>query len=133
MAYQAFVLLPSDSDASIEEVRRILEDYYSDDERDVTFNETENKLTVTIDDEWDLYIDRNSKPHVIRESQEMAEMFAAQRPDKDEIASSGVRLEISTDDDDDMDYFNDYVEILEQLESFPGAKLWEGAQSAFIN
>ena len=131
MAYQAFILLPSDSEASIEDVRRILEDYYSGDVRDITFNDNENKLTVTIDD-WDLSINRNSKPHVIEESREMADKFAGQRPDKNEIASSGVRLEVSTDDDDNMDYFNDYLEIIEKLGNFKGAKIWEGAQSEFI-
>jgi hypothetical protein len=132
MSYQAFILLPSDTDVSLEEVRRILEDYYSDDARDVDFKETENKLTVTIDD-WRLSVNLNSKPSVIVESKEMAEAFAGGRADQNEIASSGVRLEISGGDDDEMDYFNDYVEILEQLEDFKGAKVWEGAQSAFIN
>ncbi len=133
MAYQAFILLPSDTEVSIEEVRRILENYYSDDAGEVTFETDGNKLTVTID-EWECFVYLNSKPSVLEESKQMAEIFAAQRRDRDEIAASGVRLEITTEDDnEEMEFFNDYVEIVEQLGKFRGAKTWEGAQEEFLD
>lgn len=132
MSYQAFILLPSDSDVSIEDVRQALENYYVDDPRDIAFDTADNSLDVAIED-WDLYVTVNSSPHVVEESEEMAEMFANQRPDKDEIAACGKRLEISSEEDEDMDYFNDYIEIIEQLGKFKGAKIWEGAQQEFID
>lgn len=132
MAYDALILLPADSDVSIEEVRQILENYYSDGETDITFDENENELTVTIDD-WNCFISLESGPDVIEESRELAKMFAKDRPDRDEIAASGIRLSISTDDDEDMDYFNDFLEILQELGDLRGARVWEGASQEFIN
>src|SRR4051794_32204474 len=106
MAYQAFILLPSDSDVTIEEARRKLEIYFADDEdRDIFFETAENRLTMSIDD-WNLYVDLNSKPYVLEESKDLARIFAADRADKDEIAACGIRLEISADEDEDMNYFN---------------------------
>jgi hypothetical protein len=132
MAYEAFVLLPSDSDVSIEKIHQIFKTYYSSKSNDVTFNVKESKLTITIDN-WNFRIDLNSEPYVIEESKDLADLFAKNRLDKNEIASSGIRLEISTDDDDEMDFFNYYVESLEQLEKLKGSKVWESAQQAFIN
>lgn len=133
MAYKAFILLPTDTEVSIEDVRRILEDYYSDDAGEVTFETEGSKLTVTID-EWECFINRNSQPSVLEESKDMAKIFASKRLDKDEIAASGVRLEILTEDDnEEMEFFNDYVEIVEQLGNFRGAKIWEGGQEAFLD
>jgi hypothetical protein len=132
MGYQSFILLPTDTDVSIEKIRRVLEGYYSGDAGTVSFESADTRLTVTIDG-WNCAISLNSKPSVIEESKEMAEMFAAKRADKDAIAASGVRLEISTDDDENMDFFNDYVEITEQLGKFEGARTWEGAQEEFLD
>lgn len=132
MAYEALILLPSDSDVSIEQIHQIFETYYSSKPNDVTFNVKESRLIITIDN-WDFRIDLNSEPHVIEESKDLANLFAEGRADKDKIALSGIRLEISTDDDDEMDFFNYYVESLEQLEKLKGSKVWESAQQAFIN
>ncbi len=132
MAYQAFILLPADSDATIERARRKLEIYFADDEdRDIFFETAENRLTMTIDD-WNLYVDLNSKPYVIEESKDLARIFAAERADQDEIAACSIRLEISADEDEDMYYFNDYLEAAETLGEFKGAKIWEGAEEAFL-
>lgn len=131
MAYKALILLPSDTDASIDGARRVLEDFYADDAGDVAFETSENRLTVTIDD-WNCRIALNSRPSVLEESQEMASHFP-DRADKDQIASSGVRFEVTTDDDAEMDFFNDYILIIEKLGEFKGAKIWEDAQGDFIN
>lgn len=134
MAYQAFILLPAGSDVSIEAVYRELENSFfdDDDERDVSFETAEDRLTMTIDD-WNLYVYLDSEPYVAEQSRELADSFAKDRPDKDEIAASSIRLEISSDDDDSLEYFNDFLLTAEILGQFKGAKVWEGASEKFLD
>lgn len=131
MSYNSLILLPADSRASIDDVERIARESYADDEREVFLEVGDTDLTLTIE-EWEMIISLNNSPHVLAESKEMAEEFAAARPDKDEIAACDRRFEISTDADADMEYFNDYALMTERLGNLEGAKIWEGAQQEFM-
>ncbi|AFY76491.1 MAG: hypothetical protein IGR93_00985 [Hydrococcus sp. C42_A2020_068] len=62
----------------------------------------------------------------------MAETFASDRTDKAEIAACDRRLEIICQPDPDLDYFNNYLFVLEELGSFVGAKTWEGITGKFL-
>lgn len=134
MAYEAFILLPPDSEATIEAVRRALEKLFADDERDIRFDTAENRVTVMIDD-WNLYVFLNSEPYVAEQSRDLAESFADDREDKDEIAACSIRLEITTDDDEEeMDFFDDFLLAAEGLgQEFKGAKVWEAASEEFLD
>ena len=134
MAYEAFILLPPDSEVKLEDVRRALEKLFADDERNVRFDTAENRVTVTIDD-WNLYVLFNSEPYVVEQSREMAESFADERPDKEEIAVSDRRLEITTDDDEEeMEFYDDFLLAAEGLgQEFRSAKVWEAASEEFLD
>jgi len=132
MAYEALILLPSDSDVSIEEVHRTLENYFAGDAREIAFSVAGNRLTIAFGD-WNCYVALNSAPSVLEESKDLAAIFAKDRPDREAIAASGIRLEVAADDDDEMEYFNDYLMTVEKLGQYRGAKIWEGAQEEFIN
>lgn len=68
--------------------------------------------------EWTCCVYLSSEPHVLVESQEMAELFAATRPEQEEIATCKRRFEVIGNPN--MDYFNDYLFVLQALESFSG-------------
>jgi len=131
MSYTAQILIPSAEDASIEALHEFFVDFYSDAE-DVSVSSEETKITIQIND-WKCTVAFNTSESVLVESREMAEFFAKDRPDQSEIAKSEARFEVATDADMEMDYFNDYVEIVEQLESYDNAKVFEPSQGKFTN
>lgn len=124
------VLLPPTSSASIEEAEDKLRIFYRNDGCDVIIQRRETAIEVIIG-EWTCCIYLSSESHVLEESQEMAELFAAARPDKEEIATCNRRFEV-IGTDPNMDYFNDYLFVLQALESFSSVKIWEGAAQEFI-
>lgn len=127
MSYKALVLLPPTSSTSIEEVKDKLRTFYKNDERDVIVQQHETVIEIVIRG-WTCSVHLSSEPHVLIESQQMAEIFAAARLDKDEIATCNRRFEVISEPDPNIDYFNDYIFILQALESFPGIKIWDAAE-----
>jgi len=56
-------------------------------------------------------------PHVVEESAEIAERYGAGRADQAAIAQCAARFVVGADgSDDDMEYFNDFVTIVECAE-----------------
>lgn len=131
VSYKALVLLPPTSSASIEEAEDKLRTFYRNNECDVIIQRCETVIDVIIGG-WTCSVHLSSEPYVLVESQEMAELFAAARPDQEEIATCNRRFEVVVGTDPNMDYFNDYLFVLQALESFSGAKVWEGAAQEFI-
>jgi hypothetical protein len=131
MSYKALILLSQTSDASIEEAEKRLENLFADDERGVSVTSDKNEVQVSIEG-WSARIHLNSDDYVIEESEEMANNFAAHLPEKEEIAASPRRFEVSCDEDSEMSFFNDYLGIIQELGGFQGAKIWEQAQQEFI-
>ena len=78
------------------------------------------------------YINHHCGDIVSRESKEMAERFAKERDDADEIASANCRFEVSSDDDRSMEHFNDFVFLMEAAEKAGGVYLFDRASSAFM-
>jgi hypothetical protein len=64
------------------------------------------------------------EPFVHEEASEFAEHYTVDRNekefDKEQLRSCKKRLEIYGDDDPDMDYFNDHLDILDTIETFNG-------------
>ena len=98
MGYEAFVYLPSDTNVTVEIVRKLLESLV---EKDALLAKGESALVATFEG-WSVTIHLSRAKHVVEEAEETASNFAKNRSDRDEIAASSVRLEVSTDDDDDM-------------------------------
>lgn len=130
VSYKALILLPPTSSASIAEAEDKLRTFYRNDGCDAIIQRHETVIEVIIG-EWNCCVYLSSEPHVLVESQEMAELFAAARPDREEIATCNRRFEV-IGTDPNMDYFNDYLFVLQVLESFPSVKVWEGAAQEFI-
>ena len=84
-------------------------------------------------DGWSLHFSFNDAPYVIIESTEKAELFAKDRPDQTIIANCTKRVDIGSDDDDDMLHFNDFVIIQQAFGEVPHAYVWEAAGCTFQN
>jgi hypothetical protein len=133
MSYTASVLLAPGSHVSLQDAELKLLNFFrkKTTQPTVSTQHRENKLVLTFGD-WSLYIYLNSEPHVLRESQEMAELFGKNHPHKAIIATCDSRFEISCDPDKSMDHFNNYILTLEQLSSISGVFVFEDASQEFM-
>jgi tetratricopeptide (TPR) repeat protein len=82
-------------------------------------------ITVKFDD-WKMWVHFSEEPHVIIESQEMAENSG--RP---ELADCPARLEIHAEDDPNMDYFNEHLYVLEVIEPNKGVYIFDPVNGTF--
>jgi hypothetical protein len=92
-----------------------------------------NIYTLTWSDGWNMHFYLTSEPHVLVESTKLAEDFAKEHSDQAIIAACAQRIEISSNTDDDMLHFNDFVYIQEAFCKVPHAYVWEAATEAFQN
>jgi hypothetical protein len=76
----------------------------------------DEKLTVTVD-RFRFYIQFCCDSHVLEESREIAEQFALSHPDRAAIGLADCRFELSSDDDPNMDHFNDMVIICDAAQT----------------
>ncbi len=83
--------------------------------------------------EFSLRLCRNSLPHVLEESREMAELFAVRRPEQSRIAACGVRVEIAGSEDGQMEYFNHYCVVVEVIESLGTVYTFDSSSAQFMN
>ena len=132
MSYKAFILLPDTSNITLDEAKNILSSGFRDDERRISINKDDNKKLVILIEDWKCSIYPNTNASVLEESAELAEHFARSSIEKNEIKSYSKRLEVICEDDPEMQFFNDYLTVLQELGSIKNAKVWEQAQQGFI-
>ena len=89
-----------------------------------------DQLTVVVEG-FHFYIDFADQPHVLEESVEIAEEFAADRPDRAVIARASSRFELSSDDDPDMDHINDMLFICHAAESLGPVYIFDPKEGEF--
>lgn len=112
--YSAFALLQSSSDFVLDEAVSRLKVRFPD----FTVERGGNQITVAKGD-WEIILGENSDPSVLVESAEMAEKIAGE--DGSEIAACARRIEVSSDIPDPfMEHFNDFLIVIEVLQSFRG-------------
>ncbi len=131
MAYKSLILLSVNSEVSLDDAKELLSNYFAQDEREISIETNNNKIKVSIDN-WLCSIYLNTESHIVKESQELVETFGQNLENKNIMASSPRRFEVICDDDLEMIYFNDYLNVIQELGSFKGAKVWEQAQQVFI-
>jgi hypothetical protein len=74
------------------------------------------QLTVDVDG-FRFYVDFSCQPHVLEESKEIAEQFAAAHPSRVAIGKAACRFELTSDDDPEMDHLNDMIFICQAAEA----------------
>jgi hypothetical protein len=114
MSYEALILLPPHSGASLNAAHASLRSSASFDDTTVTLTSTPDSVELT-SGRWHLVIGLASGPHVLEESREIAQRYGAARGDQALLASCGTRFELESDADSEMEHFNDYVLVVEHL------------------
>ena len=122
--YSYLAFITPTSDASLIALKNNLETFY---DRPVIENKPEilledNQINIIFDDEYQLYIAFSEEEYVNEEALEIAQEqqldWNENTFDKTVLETCRKRFEIWGDDDFDMDYFNDSLFVIEQIEQF---------------
>ncbi|HEY1193779.1 hypothetical protein [Flavobacterium sp.] len=130
-SYSAYIL-PS-SNATILALKEYLEEFYqkSDHEDQPDIDLRDNQITLIFNDEYRFYIYLSEEKHVNEEALEIAEDLETdwnEEPfDKQKLKTAQKRFELWGDEDFDMDYFNDSLFILDQIEKFSGIIIFQNS------
>jgi hypothetical protein len=129
--YAIDVLIPPSNTLTFEDIAIKIRDHLAGISDSPTVIIESDRMKVQRD-EWELRIYWEDKPHVLEESREIAKRFAQGRADADVIASCKFRITTAADPDPDMTYFNDYVFVLEALESIKNIYIFDPYDGKFI-
>ena len=128
--YKLLVFIPPLSSVTLEEVVEKLRTKFAS--QKVSIARSGEKVVIKRES-WSLNVYWEDEPHVLEEAQEIADHFANHRPDKDVIASSQRRLTTAGDPDPNMDYFNDYVWMIEAFEAIPEFIIFDANNGKFMD
>ncbi len=131
--YQTLILIDPDATITSDAIEAALEKIYprtSDASPVVTRSGSTFKVT------WPgffLELHRSELPHVLEESEEIAQQFASGRPEQDRISRCDSRVEIAGGDDPGMDYFNDYCVVVGEIEGLGTVYTFDQGSAEFMN
>ena len=113
--YQAFGLLKPESDFTLAEAAKRLAERFSD--YSVVHD---NKRIMLSSKDWEMQLALVEGPHVLQESRDIEEKIGGD-DDKLGITACDRRVEVYSDmPDPNMDHFNDYLIVVEVLQTFGG-------------
>jgi hypothetical protein len=124
MAYQYFALIQPESDADIKTLKENLDAFYAKSSKKPNISLVDKTITIAFDNfTFKIYLSDDDS--VIEESVEMADDFKTDYTynefDKEKLKLCSKRFDISGSNEDyNMDYFNDSLFILGQIEKFSG-------------
>lgn len=122
--YSYLAFITPTSDASLIAIKNNLETFY---EKPVIENKPEivlenDQITIAFEDDYHLYIAFSQEEYVNEEALEIASEhdldWNENAVDKAKLETCHKRFEVWGDDDFDMDYFNDSLFIVEEIERF---------------
>ncbi|WP_276381721.1 hypothetical protein [Flavobacterium sp. H4147] len=117
-SYSAYITPSSNADITV--LKDYLEDFYQEENPEILLSD--NEIKITFDDEYNFYIYLATEEHVNQEALEIADDletdFNENLYDKEKLKASKKRFEMWGDPDLDMDYFNDSLFIIQQIEKF---------------
>jgi hypothetical protein len=112
--YEALIMLSEALNPSIEEYAQKVRSFYESNIGEKPKIEMANENFRVIFKGIEFSVDKNCDEHVIVESKGLASF--AKPADRAEISKSKCRFEISSTDDTDMVYFNDYLFLIQSAE-----------------
>ncbi|WP_343616815.1 hypothetical protein [Flavobacterium sp.] len=117
-SYSAYITPSSNADITV--LKDYLEDFYQEENPEILLSD--NEIKITFDNEYNFYIYLATEEHVNQEALEIADDletdFNENLYDKEKLKASKKRFEMWGDPDFDMDYFNDSLFLIEQIEKF---------------
>jgi hypothetical protein len=130
MSYETFVMLPTTTQVTLPEIETRLRTLFSNSIKtrpDFQISQRADYIELNFTN-YRFYVGIADEPHVLREAQEIAAEF----PEVEFKGEYDKRIEISADDDPNMDYFNDFVFIVEELQNLEGAIAYQHRIGQFI-
>jgi len=117
-SYSAYITPSSNADITV--LKDYLEDFYQEENPEILLSD--NEIKINFDNEYNFYIYLATEEHVNQEALEIADDletdFNENLYDKEKLKASKKRFEMWGDPDFDMDYFNDSLFIIQQIEKF---------------
>lgn len=122
--YSYLAFIAPNSNASLSLLKNNLETFY---QKGTIENKPEivldnNQIDIIFDDDYQLHIAFSEEEYVNDEAVELAEQYEFDWNenvfDKAKLETCHKRFEIWGDDDFDMDYFNDSLFVIEEIENF---------------
>lgn len=115
--YRTYGLLKPDTDFTLQEAYARLAARFPG----YSVSRVDDRVTIALDD-WSIEVALVSGPHVLSETQGIAEKIAGwDEADAESVAVSDERVEVWSDIPDPfMEHFNDYLQVIEVLKSFRG-------------
>jgi hypothetical protein len=116
--YELLILAPIESSPNLEKLEVAVRSGFSSlrPPQKVSTSLKNGKLTVAVNG-FRFFIEFSCEAHVLEESREIAEQFAADHPSRAAIAAASCRFELSSDDDPEMEHFNDMILICHAAEA----------------
>lgn len=132
MSYNRIVFLPTDSTMSEERLTTLLSKTFGRDKNAQIH--IEEGRTVVRWGTWSFRVYYECGPSMLQESQEIALGYAADRQDKERLATCDKWITIASDNDYETDHFNDFCFLLQDLEEqLPGAVLFVPEEGTFFD
>ena len=113
--YESLILVDPDTDISTEQVASELRDFYKGDASAPHEIKVHGQTISLCWPDYSIEICREAQPHVLDESAELAEQYAAQHPDRERISRCTCRFSTHAEDDEDLAHFNDYLFVGEAI------------------
>lgn len=117
--YEAFVIFSQTNNTSIERYAQEIQVFYANSTGDKPKLTVNGQTIVVAFEGIQFSINRNCQPQVALESKELSRFAMS---DHEEIAKSTCRLEISGAKDSQMNYFNDFLFLIQCAEQL--GKVW---------
>jgi len=113
--YESLILVDPDTRISAEQLAAELQRFYEGDSDAPPEIALHDGTIVLRWPGYELTIDRESMPHVLEESAELARRYAVDHPERQRIARCSCRFSTHGEDDADMAHFNDYLFVGEAV------------------
>jgi hypothetical protein len=131
--YESLILVDSRNDISIESLSQELIRFYGATKSPAPIVTVKGSSILLTWPNYKFQIYRSSLPHVVLESEEIANRFGKGRPDSRQIANCAVRFEVMGEDDPDMVHFNDYLYIGEAAERLGKVYRFDQSSTEFFD
>lgn len=123
--YRVSLLIPPDNLLSFDEIVHKLETHLRSRSPKPLQVVVEGQNLILRRDHWSLKVYWEVNERIKDESEDIAEKFASERPDKHVIAACNRRITTAGDPDPNMDYFNEFVYVLEVFEQLANVYMFD--------
>ena len=132
-SYEALIFLPPGTDATLEDGRDRLAQFYSE-------RIEKGKVKITLEGgelkfqagKWSIEVYEDEGPHVWREAEEIASTYGSRLPNSGMLALARRVFVLTSDPDPRREHDEDYFEVVVQLSEFPGAVAFDPGTGTFI-